>query len=226
MKIIALLLLTMLTLQAETKWGETRLGFEFTPISSVGYTAPYNFKFKQKALIDDNQVEIKVFRRHYSWDERGDNEKYDRLKVWPRIKTKYYVFYEGMYDFYTGVVDKKTYRSILGFWHKFDRRFEAKIGYTWKDKINSDHEHDRSNWYSLIMTGNIFKVGKHKLGYEQYNFFNTETQDSEHSLEIQYKYSVTEDIDLYAYSVNGYDRKENKDNQKLSRLDLGIYWYF
>lgn len=225
MKIIVLLLLTIF-LQAETKLGETRLGFEFTPISSVGYTAPYNFKFKQKALIDDNQVEIKVFRRHYSWDERGDNEEYDRLKVWPRIKTKYYVFYEGMYDFYSGDIDKKTYRSLLGFWHKFDRRFEAKVAYTWKDKINSDNEHDRSNWYSLIMTGNIFKVGKHKLGYEQYNFFNTETQDSEHSLEIQYKYSITDDIDIYAYSVNGYDIKENKDNQKLSRLDLGIYWYF
>ncbi len=226
MKIIAMVLLVATLLQAETKWGETRLGFEITPISSVGYTAPYNFKFKQKALIDDNQVEIKVFRRHYQWDERGDNEEYDRLKVWPRIKTKYYVFYEGMYDFYTGDIDKQTYRSILGFWHKFDRRFEAKIGYTWKNKINSDNEHSRSNWYSLIMTGNILRVGKHKVGYENYNFFNTDTKDSEHSLEIQYKYSVTEDIDLYAYSVNGYDIKENKDNTKMARLDLGIYWYF
>lgn len=78
----------------------------------------------------------------------------------------------------------------------------------------------------MILSGNIFESGKHKLQYENYNFRDSEKNDYDISLELQYKYAVTDDIDLYAFSVNGYEIRENKEDNHVSRLDLGIYFYF
>jgi len=222
-KVIIGVLLAITIATAETKWGETRLGFEFTPWSDNDYTAPYNPKFKQKAILDDNKIEFKVFRRHYKYD---DGTEYNRLKIWPIVKTKYYLFYEGMFDFYTGDKDQKKYKNILGGWYKFNKYLETRIGYTWKDKINSNNDHTRTNAYIFIFTGNIFHIGKHKLGYENYNYRRTDNNDWDLSLELQYKYRVADDIDLYAYSVNGYEVRPNSTDRHASRLDLGIYWYF
>lgn len=123
------LIMSFSALSAETKLGETRLGFEFTPISDAGFTAPYNFKFKQKALVYDNKVQVKVFRRHYVFNEENNNIEYDRLKIWPLIEMKNNLFYEGMFDFYSGDRDDKKYKNILGAWYKFNSHIKLKAGY-------------------------------------------------------------------------------------------------
>jgi len=186
MKYFAMLcLLSSILFSDDIILGETRLGFEFTPISSKGYTAPYNLKFKQKANLDGNKITLKVFNRHYVLD---NGSEYDRLKIWPIVETNYNIFYEGMYDYYSGDKDTKKYKDIIGLFKKFDN-FNVKIGYVWAEK----------NKYTIITSGNLFKIGKHKLGFENYNYRDVKTNNYELNLELQYKYKITKNVDLYAY---------------------------
>ena len=222
---LVVLIFNFSALHAETKWGETRLGFEFTPISDAGFTVPYNFKFKQKILIYDNKVQVKAFRRHYVFNKDNGNKEYNRLKLDPSIEMKNHLFYEGLFDFYSGDRDDKKYKNILGAWYKFGSYLKLKGCYVWKDKFK-DNEHIKSNAYAMILTGDIFKLGKHKLQYENYNFRDSKKNNYDIDLEFQYKYSVSNNIDLYAYLVNGYKIRKNKKDNRTSRLDLGIYWYF
>ena len=119
----------------------------------------------------------------------------------------------------------KKYKNILGAWYKFGSYLKLKGCYVWKDKFK-DNEHIKSNAYAMILTGDIFKLGKHKLQYENYNFRDSKKNNYDIDLEFQYKYSVSNNIDLYAYLVNGYKIRKNKKDNHTSRLDLGIYWYF
>ena len=217
MKSVIVLLLLLATLKAETKLGETRLGFEFTPYTSENYEVPYNFKFKQKALLDDNMVQLKIYRRHYILLDKTFN----RLKVWPRIKTPYFLFYEGMYDFYSGDRTDKKYNTILGSWYHFNKYIELKIGYSWVYKIKD--KKTKYNNYVCILSGQLSNIKQHHFSYESYNFKSTNKNDYEFNMELQYKFNVTDDIDLYLNSIHQYKSQQHIYNNK---LDCGVYWYF
>ena len=203
---------------------QNRVGLEHTALNSQNVQQD-TLKYKISSSTEIGKVSVQAYYREYKDNSvTSDFIEYTKFQLKPKFDSKYYFFYEGQYNFYNGDKEQKKYKTILGLYTKI-YNIKTKAGYYFYDKIK-DGKHSRKEGYVLILDGTLYKNSKHKVQFENYNYFNKEEKSGTSSLELQYKYRIIPEVDLYVYSVNEYHYFKDKDNQKGSRLDVGIYYYF
>jgi len=190
----SILVLIMVFSEVNATEIKNRVGYEHTALNTKN--------------VQQDTLKYKINYKKYSLTSylRKINKNY-KFQLKPKINDNF-LFYEGQYNFYS---NKKTkIRTILGSY--FKHIFTSKLGFSFEKENNS---------FVLINEGLLYKNRKHKLSFENYNYFSKRKKYNL-NIELQYKYRITKKVDIYVYSVNS---KEIKLKPK-HRLDLGIYYYF
>ncbi len=214
MRVLILLLLVLSLGFAEV--GETRIGFEVSPTEDYKELRSYNFKFKQKGTLNDFVGNIKV--DYKTWD--NSEEDYTRIKINPTIVWNY-LYWENVTHLLNGSREFDRSINMIGLNYKFSSYLTARVGYS---NIDDSREDDTKEGLVLYGTGKLLNTSKLSIGYETYYFQYQEPYRNDNwmtSLEVQLKYHLNKDWDIYCYSVNGFTKEESE-----SRLDFGIYYYF
>lgn len=218
MKILVILFLVFtFSVKAESILGETRIGFEVTPWHSTDKDLrSYNFKSKQKAKYQNINFQINADYKLY---RNLDNVNYGKLRFNPILEIDYF-YWDALYHNFDGDKEYTRYNNMLGLNLKINRMLKIRLGYAFID----DSRIDPINAYVIFCSGTPLDTKNYSLGYETFYYKYIEPyrgNEFASSIEVQYKYHILKDWDIYAYSINNFKKEENTH-----RIDIGFYYYF